>query len=113
MNTDLPRVLDQIQCLRRFSAGGVTSPHKLLFLVALARLYERSPLRQNKFPLDHELEEEFSRATRKFCGDREAKTILIEHPFYHLTTDSIWTLALRAGMESRFANTRVGSGADV
>ena len=56
MSYDIGRIIRTIRELRVNIVGETKSPHKYLFLVTLARLYGQSPLRQNAFPLDDELE---------------------------------------------------------
>lgn len=81
--------------------GAHKSPHKYLFLLALAKLYEERPSRQNVFPLDSELENAFHSVCSEFYPD-DSGSILIEYPYYHLTNDHIWSLTLRAGKERLF-----------
>lgn len=102
MMTDLRLVSERIRNLRLMHSGGISSPHKLLFLVALARLYERNPQRENAFPLDNRIENEFCIACREFFPTAKPDSLKIEYPFYHLTKDNIWSLTLRKGREALF-----------
>ena len=97
---DRDRVLDQLANVRMLTVGGARSPHKLLLLLALARLYGRRPERENSFPLNDVLEAEFFRASVEYCGEEDASTILIEFPYGHLVSDGIWRLLPRDGKES-------------
>jgi hypothetical protein len=102
VTTDLRQVSERIRGIRLMSAGGVRSPHKVLFLIALVRLYERNPHRENVFRLDDELEQEFRRVCDEFCPASRPGSVLIEYPFYHLTSDGVWTLTIRRGKEAIF-----------
>jgi hypothetical protein len=102
MASDLHRVMESLKDLRFMSAGGVTSPHKMLFLVALARLYEKNPQRENRFPLNDEIEELFRDVCSELCPASRSGSILIEFPFYHLTSDGIWSLTIRPDKEDLF-----------
>ena len=110
-NTD--RMLEMIRALRVMSVGKTKSPHKYLFLLTLARLYEKAPQRRNAFPLDNELERVFLEVCKELYPDSVAETLLIEFPYYHLTNDRVWNLTLRKGKEQIFrhyeqsANTRL------
>jgi len=99
---ELNKVLESVSHLRVMSVGDAKSPHKYLFLLALARLYERASKRRNAFPLDQELESVFLSVCKEFFPDSDADTILIEYPYYHLGKDGIWTLTIRAGKQSVF-----------
>jgi hypothetical protein len=100
MTIDLKQALEKVHGLRVLTVGGTKSPHKYLFLLALARLYERNPQRKNAFPLNEELEHEFMVVSAEFCSD--AGNVLIEFPYNHLTGDDVWQLTLRQGMEQQF-----------
>jgi len=102
MASDLNRVMESLQKLRLMSARSVTSPHKMLFLVTLARLYEKNPQRENAFPLNKEIEQEFLDACDELCPTATPGSILIEYPFYHLTSDGVWSLTIRSGKEDLF-----------
>ncbi|MHB8993703.1 MAG: hypothetical protein ACYC63_00465 [Armatimonadota bacterium] len=77
-------------------------PHKPIFLIALARLYEEAPGRPNEFPLDDQLEEAFNAAASANLPQWQGAPMLIEHPFYHLVHDGFWHLTFRPGMEAAF-----------
>jgi len=99
---DIGRIIRTIRELRVNIVGETKSPHKYLFLVTLARLYGQSPLRQNAFPLDDELELAFHDSCRDFYPDCGATSFLIELPYLHLATDRIWALKIRQGKEQAF-----------
>jgi len=102
MTNDLHHVMEHLQKLHLMSAGGVTSPHKILLLITLARLYEKNPLRENAFPLDEEIEQTFREVCNELYSVARPDSILIEYPFYHLTSDGIWSLTIREGKEKLF-----------
>ncbi|MFI4955542.1 MAG: hypothetical protein ACHP9Y_06470, partial [Gammaproteobacteria bacterium] len=96
MADDIRRFLDQLQQVRSNSDGGVKSPHKYLFLLALARLYELHSMRANEFTVDGELESAFSDMCNEFFPNRTTiGNLLIELPFIHLVTDGIWLLTVK------------------
>ncbi len=98
----LARVEARIRSLRVRKTGEASSPHKFLFLLALARLYEEDPLRENRFPLDAALEEAFRAVCQATLPEADATAVLLEYPFYHLASDRIWRLRVTSGMESVF-----------
>ncbi len=102
MTCDVNEALDIVRNLRVMSVGDAKSPHKYLFLLALARLYENVPQHPNAFPLDTELENAFLCVCREIYPKSDADSILIEYPYYHLSRDHIWALSLRHGKERIF-----------
>lgn len=82
-------------------------PHKLLFLLTLAKLYEESPDRANAFPLDQLLETTFQAISNTFFSG--SAPLMIEYPYYHMTADNVWGLKVRAGMESTFRGYATGT----
>jgi hypothetical protein len=102
MASDIDKVMASLQKLRLMKAGGVSNPHKMLFLTALARLYERNPQRENAFPLNQEVEQTFRDVCNELCPNSRPEDILIEFPFYHLASDGVWSLIIRRGKEDLF-----------
>jgi hypothetical protein len=95
-------VLGMVRQLRVMTVGGVRSPHKFLLLLALAKLYESNPARNNAFPLDQALEGQFVDACKEVYPGANANDILIEYPYYHLSKDGVWRLVCRKGKEQAF-----------
>lgn len=95
-------VLEMIRRLRVTTVTGVRSPHKYLFLLAVARLYENNPRCVNVFPLDDVLERQFVDVCGEMYPENRGHGILIEYPYYHLTKDDVWYLVCRKGKEEAF-----------
>jgi len=95
-------VLEMVRQLRVMTVGGARSPHKYLFLLTLAKLYDSDPGRDNAFPLDAALESAFADVCAEVYPDVSAGDILIEYPYYHLTKDGVWRLVCRSGKEHTF-----------
>jgi len=93
MNELIDRVLYLINNIKTHKENGERSPHKFVFLLALAALYQANPRRENEFRLDNELEVTFTNAWFSFL-DKEAVHNAIEYPFYHLQTDGCWKLKI-------------------
>ena len=102
MSSELAEVLDAIKRLRALSRDGTKSPHKYLFLLTLAKLYEINPLRDNVFPLSAELENEFLHTCSEDGRTCTETMPLIEFPYYHLSRDGFWTLILHRGKDLQF-----------
>jgi len=102
MTNDLRHVIESLQKLRLSSFGGVHNPHKMLFLITLARLYEKNPHRENAFPLNSELEQTFRDVCNELCSAAQRDNILIEYPFYHLSSEGIWSLTFLQGKGEQF-----------
>jgi hypothetical protein len=99
---DLDNVLKMVSQLRVMTVGNAKSPHKYLFLLALASLYERDSHRKNEFPLNQELEHVFSNVCKEIYPTYAPEAILVESPYYHLVKDQLWGLVLLEGKEQEF-----------
>lgn len=97
----IDKVLDRLSAVRGLRRSDKEKPHKFLFLLTLARMYKFNPQRSRLILLDNSLTEEFSKAAKEFYSTT-SESILIEYPFYHLTTDGIWSLIIRDGKSSIF-----------
>ena len=95
-------VLSKLKSLRLMVKGERISPHKLIFILTLARLFDDDPTCENRFPLDNNLENKFTDIWREFFPETQLKTILIELPYYHLRNDQIWQFEYKQGKESIF-----------
>jgi len=65
-------------------------------------LYQEDSERANRFPLDLKLETAFRNVCSELLPPDISKKILIEYPYYHLTSDSIWDLHFLPGKEDEF-----------
>ena len=97
----IDEAIKRLHTIRGLRYGSKEKPHKLLFLMTLARLYESDPKRSRIVPLDESLTAVFSAVSRDFCGE-SANQILIEYPFYHLTSDNLWTINVRPDKQDEF-----------
>jgi serine/threonine protein kinase len=97
----IDEVVTKLRAIRGLRYGSIEKPHKMLFLMTLARLYESDPNRPRIVPLDDSLTATFAAVSREFCGE-SANQILIEYPFYHLASDELWTLNVRPNKRKEF-----------
>ena len=95
-------VLEQLRLIRVMSTNGNKSPHKFLFLLMLARLYEEDPCRENRFYLNDVLEKKFIKIWLEKYPNTDHKKIFIEYPFYHLVNDKIWNLKVKKNKDNIF-----------
>jgi hypothetical protein len=91
MSDIVERLIGIIDNLRMNKHKGIISPHKLIFLLTLLRLYEIDLKRENKFPLDEQLELLFYREWKRYF-DTDPGYNSIEYPYYHLQMDGLWRL---------------------
>jgi hypothetical protein len=99
---ELDNVLKMVRQLRVMTVGDAKSPHKYLFLLTLASLYERDSRRKNEFPLNQEIEHAFLSVCKKIYPANVPEAILIEFPYYHLVKDQVWSLVFLEGKEQEF-----------
>lgn len=99
-------VSEQLHSIRVMSIKGNKSPHKFLFLLMLAKLYEEDPYRENRFYLNDTLEKKFIEIWLKKYSNTDHKKIFIEYPFYHLVNDKIWNLKVKKNKENIFLKYR-------
>lgn len=98
----ISRSIDKIKNLRVMKARGIRSPHKYILLFTIADLFDSNPKRANEFPYTEELESAFTNNWLKFFPEADPKKIFLEHPYYHLRSDGIWTFRLKNGAEQLF-----------
>lgn len=84
--------------ISRGTSHGQKSPHKLVFLLTLAKLCE-SPNVKNHFSFTPELEKMFEILWRKHITWIPYSPTLLELPFNYLQSDQIWTLVPVKGCE--------------
>jgi serine/threonine protein kinase len=97
----IDEVVRKLRAIRGLRYGSKEKPHKLLFLMTLARLYASDPKRPRIVPLNESLTAAFTAVSREYCGE-SANQILIEYPFYHLASDKLWTLNVRPDKRDEF-----------
>lgn len=102
MDSDSSDVMKRLMGLRPLVRGATRRPHKYLFMLALARLYKADRSRERCVPLDDALINEFASAVKDLLPHTDPKTVLIEYPFYHLTSDGFWSLNLLPGKAEQF-----------
>jgi serine/threonine protein kinase len=98
---DIDKAVKKLQAIQGLRYGSEEKPHKLLFLLTLARLYESDPKRSRIVALDESLAAAFFAVSTEFCGE-SASQILLEYPFYHLVSDDLWTLNIRPEKQNEF-----------
>jgi predicted restriction endonuclease len=101
-NREVESFLDRLRSLHAMARSGVKKPHKYLFILTLLRLYRNNPQRTPQFPLDKTLIDAFSAITSEILPNLEPRSIFIEYPFFHLTSDGFWSLNIFPGKEETF-----------
>jgi len=91
-----------IRKIRPLKSSGKFTPHKYLFLLALAKLYQEDIERVNQFPLNATLENAFRDVCSELLPADASQRMMIEYPYYHLASDSIWHFSIIPEKESRF-----------
>jgi len=81
-------------------AKSSAKPHKFALIMALARLYEEDPSRENRFHINSELLEKFRAAMLRLDPMVLYTPSMIEAPFYHLQSNGCWRLHIKEGKES-------------
>jgi predicted restriction endonuclease len=76
-----------------------TKPHKFALTMALAKLYEEDPSRENRFHIDSQLEQNFRTAIYQLDPMILFAPSMIEAPFYFLQTNGFWHLHVAEGKE--------------
>lgn len=97
----IDEAVKKLRAIRGLRYGGKEKPHKLLFLMTIARLYESDPKRPRLVPLNEALTAAFMAVSREYCGE-SANQVLIEYPFYHLASDKLWMLNVRPDKRDEF-----------
>jgi putative restriction endonuclease len=77
--------------LRPNKQKGVTSPHKIALLLAVAQLYELGVLAENRIEFTPELVATFHKMGQKLAPNY-ANKLLIHMPVYHLQSSGLWFL---------------------
>lgn len=88
-------VLEELDSIRSLNIRGNISPHKYIFLLMMARLYEKEPFRKNCFYLDDLFERNYLETWLEKYPETKKENIFIEYPFYHLSNDKIWNLKIK------------------
>ena len=77
---------------------GITSPHKIALLLAVAQLFEEGLIIENRIYFTAELVAYFQKIGLKLAPEYGNK-LLIHMPIYHLKTSGIWNLKTILGYE--------------
>lgn len=91
-------VEDLLNRLRVYKRGAEMNPHKYLFLLTIAVIFEKKPNHKNKFTYD-EIEPIYLSYFDIFFPDMEQYKKKLEYPFYHLQSDGFWHLQIKEGKE--------------
>lgn len=92
----LRKILEKLELIRTLNIKGNMSPHKFIFLLMIAKLYDEDPSRENCFYLNDSLENKYVIIwTEKYPGIKHGN-IFIEYPFYHLSNDGVWNVKIKA-----------------
>lgn len=99
-------IIRKIAAVKTGGSGDSRRPHKLLLLLSLARIYKQDPSRDKHIPFDGVLFETFNACAEEFFPNSRPGSILLEYPFYHLTSDGVWFLTVVPGKEEQFEQYR-------
>jgi len=91
----LRKILEKLELIRTLNIKGNMSPHKYIFLLMIAKLYEKDPLRENCFYLNDFLEKNYIKLWIEKHPGTKHENIFIEYPFYHLSHDQIWNFKIK------------------
>lgn len=91
----LERVRKILSNISRGSSHGQKSPHKLIFLLTLAKLCEKSNI-ANRFTFT-DVEKVFEKMWKKHVSWIPYSSSLLELPFNYLQSDNLWRLVPKAG----------------
>lgn len=94
------RIADILSKISRHPTSEGPTPHKDVFLLALASVFQEVGTGQNRFPLDDVLDSAFERIWKEFVPDQPYSPARIELPFWYLQNDEIWTVVAKPGFES-------------
>ena len=81
--------------------GKEVRPHKYLFILSVANLFDIQNDHKNMFTYD-ELEPLFLRNFNNYFDKMPDYRKMMEHPFYYLQNDGFWFLQLKTGKEQLF-----------
>lgn len=91
----LERIRKILSNISRGSSHGQKSPHKLIFLLTLAKLCEKTDI-ENHFTFT-DVEKEFETMWKKHVSWIPYSSSLLELPFNYLQSDNLWRLVPKAG----------------
>ena len=91
----LRKILEKLELIRTLNIKGNMSPHKYIFLLMIAKLYEKDPFRENCFCLNDFLEKNYIKLWIEKRPGTKHENIFIEYPFYHLSHDQIWNFKIK------------------
>ena len=93
-------------------SGVQKKPHKLLLLLAVARLVSRGVIIESVISYSQELVEEFKQLFDRFKADGDRNRPF--NPFFHLRTSGVWRLVSNPGQEQALeAATSIGGPGDL
>lgn len=93
-------------------SGVQKKPHKLLLLLAVARLISRGVIIESVISYSQELVEEFKQLFDRFKADGDRNRPF--NPFFHLRTSGVWRLVSNPGQEQALeAATSIGGPGDL
>jgi hypothetical protein len=96
---------DSFEPLRRIHPGqsyGKVKPHKFALIMAIIDLYKDNPNRANSIHIDSDLEDKFEQNFHQLAPEATYSQSMIEIPFFHLQTDSIWFLHVKEGKYAEY-----------
>jgi serine/threonine protein kinase len=92
------KYLEKLHSLRTWKKGDVARPHKFVLILSIIELLEKDVNHKNNFSFV-EIEPLFYFAWNKYKDIIDGDLGLLEHPYYHLASDSFWHHKIKAGAE--------------
>ena len=96
-NEDFKRIQGQFNSLRVARIKGKKAPHKPVLLLSVMELVNKRIVTENRIFLSIELERLFFQQWDRYVGESAIFQAIIDTPFWHLASESFWTLHLPDG----------------
>jgi len=95
-------VVEQLKKINFGKYGDNVRPHKFALMLAIAKLYEKDPFRENKFCITDSLENLYKDCFQELSPNYNKSLATIDHPFYYLKNDGFWFLIIKHGLEGLY-----------
>ena len=102
--------LEELKNLKLGKHNGRNKPHKLFLLLAVADLFDRGVITENRIYFNDELKAAFSEVFEKY--KKKGDWNQIAQPFFHLRTTSFWHHKVKEGREGIYENMTTSGGGE-
>ena len=103
--------LAELKKLKLGRHKGRSKPHKLFLLLAVADLFDRGHITDNRIYFNDELKASFSQVFEQYKKKDDWNQIA--QPFWHLRTASFWNHKVREGRESIYKSLTTSGGGEM